>query len=114
HALRQAELHLTAAWHHLGTAAPDVTGLQARCAHQGWQLLGAMQQTQEQRALQLTRLATHLSALSPQRVLERGYAIVAHADGGIVRAGTDVALDEEVSLTFARGGAQARISSTRT
>jgi exodeoxyribonuclease VII large subunit len=114
HALRQADLHLAATWHRLGAAAPDMAGLRARYAHQGWQLLGAMQQAQERRGLLLTRLAAHLTALSPQRVLERGYAIVAHSDGGIVRVGADLALGEEVSLTFARGGAQARISRTRT
>ena len=113
HALRQAELHLSAAWHRLGAVGPDVAGLQARCAYHSWQLLGAMQQAQERRGQLLTRLAAHLSALSPQRVLERGYAIVAHSDGGIVRAGADLALGEEVSLTFARGAAQARITGTR-
>ncbi|HXX10594.1 MAG TPA: exodeoxyribonuclease VII large subunit [Burkholderiales bacterium] len=113
HALRQAELHLSAAWHRLGAVAPDVAGLQARCAHHSWQLLGAMQQAQERRGQLLARLAAHLSALSPQRVLERGYAIVAHSDGAIVRAGADLTLSEEVSLTFARGAAQARITGTR-
>jgi exodeoxyribonuclease VII large subunit len=114
HALRQVDLHLTAAWHRLGAAAPDVAALQTQCAHQGWQLVGAMRQAQERRGLLLTRLAAHLSALSPQRVLERGYAIVAHSDGGIVRSGADLALGEEVTLTFARGGARARIRGTRT
>lgn len=52
------------------------------------------------RAAQLHR---HLRAVSPQHTLERGYAVVRHADGGIVRDRTEVDADELLRVTVARG-----------
>jgi exodeoxyribonuclease VII large subunit len=113
HALDQAGLRLRATRHRLATAAPDMAGLQARQQHLARQLAGAMQQAQARLGSVLARLNAHLNALGPQQVLERGYSIVARLDGDIVRAGADLAPGDEVGLTFARGGAQAVVSSTR-
>jgi exodeoxyribonuclease VII large subunit len=73
----------------------------------------AMQRALEGRASKLGRLEAHLHALSPQLVLERGYSIVARADGHIVRDGAEIRSGEDVSLTFARGGALAKVTITR-
>ena len=59
------------------------------------------------RTAALERSLTHLS---PQAVLERGYAIVTNADGAIVDDARTVQIGEDVALTFARGGADARIT----
>lgn len=59
-----------------------------------------------------TRLAgvhQSLGHLNPGAVLERGYAIVAAADGRIVIDAAEVAPGDAVRLTFARGGAATRI-----
>ena len=48
--------------------------------------------------------------LSPQAVLERGYAIVTNAKGAIVDDSGTVQIGEDVALTFARGNAGARIT----
>ncbi len=64
-------------------------------------------------ALAQQRLAAFergLAHLNPQGVLERGYAIVAAADGRIVQDSRDVAPGDDVALKFARGGAGARIT----
>ncbi len=53
-------------------------------------------------------LGRHLRAVSPQHTLERGYAVVRHADGGIVRDRAEVQVDEELRVTVARGGFAAR------
>jgi exodeoxyribonuclease VII large subunit len=55
-------------------------------------------------------LEQSLAHLSPQAVLERGYAIVTNADGAIVDDAGTVQIGEDVALTFARGGARARIT----
>jgi exodeoxyribonuclease VII large subunit len=60
----------------------------------------------------LAALAQSLAHLNPQRVLERGYAIVATADGVIVQDADRVAVGDDVALTFARGGAAATITRT--
>ncbi|WP_109472138.1 exodeoxyribonuclease VII large subunit [Ornithinimicrobium cavernae] len=48
-------------------------------------------------------LARHLRAVSPQHTLERGYAVVRHSDGTIVRDIDEVAADELLRVTVARG-----------
>lgn len=56
-------------------------------------------------------LAGRLDALSPLKVLSRGYAVVTR--GGVpVRAAQELSPDEEVHLCFAQGGARALIIET--
>jgi exodeoxyribonuclease VII large subunit len=56
----------------------------------------------------IDHLSRHLRAVSPQHTLERGYAVVRHADGGIVRDRAEVQMDEVLRVTVARGGFAAR------
>ncbi len=58
----------------------------------------------------LAALAQNLAHLNPQAVLERGYAIVAAADGRIVQDSAQVGVGDDVALTFARGRAGAKIT----
>jgi exodeoxyribonuclease VII large subunit len=51
-----------------------------------------------------------MEALSPMRVLERGYAVVRRSDGTVVRNATDVSLDESISVTVARGSLNATVT----
>lgn len=51
----------------------------------------------------LDGLARHLRAVSPQHTLERGYAVVRHSDGSIVRDIVEVQADELLRVTVARG-----------
>jgi exodeoxyribonuclease VII large subunit len=53
-------------------------------------------------------LVRHLRAVSPQHTLERGYAVVRHADGGIVRDRAEVEPEELLRITVARGDFAAR------
>lgn len=48
-------------------------------------------------------LGRHLRAVSPQHTLERGYAVVRHSDGGIVRDIHEVEAAELLRVTVARG-----------
>jgi exodeoxyribonuclease VII large subunit len=61
----------------------------------------------------LAGLAQNLAHLNPQAVLERGYAIVGSSDGTIVQDAQQVQEGDAVALTFARGGADARITRRR-
>jgi exodeoxyribonuclease VII large subunit len=67
----------------------------------------------ERRARSLAALAQNLAHLNPTAVLERGYAIVADADGRIVADSAQVDVGDDVTLTFARGGAAAKLTSKR-
>jgi exodeoxyribonuclease VII large subunit len=111
HALGQADLQLTGLRHRL--AAPDVAALEARRRRLTQRLTLATERAVERRGAALARLGAHLNALSPQLVLERGYSIVAREDGHIVRDAAGLAQGDDVTLTFARGWALARVSRTR-
>lgn len=55
-----------------------------------------------------------LEALSPARVLERGYAVVRAADGSVLRDASAAARDEAVTVELAVGGLRARVEETWT
>jgi exodeoxyribonuclease VII large subunit len=64
----------------------------------------------QQRQEGLRALATHLVHLNPEAVLARGYSIVRDQAGVVVRDSRRLALGEAIDLTFAQGGAGARIT----
>lgn len=61
----------------------------------------------------LERLRELSSVLSPQRVLERGYAIARDADGRVVRDAATLDIGGLVKLSFARGEADAEVKAVR-
>lgn len=93
----------------LHTAAQRVPGaLTTRLLGVEQRLGPAAARLRERRAQQLARAEAGLDALSPLRVLDRGYAIV-QTEGGVVRSAGQLAPDQAVTLRFARGGATARV-----
>lgn len=64
-------------------------------------------------ARRLDALTQNLAHLNPEAVLTRGYAYVATASGQIVVDARQLAAGDRVALTFARGGAAARVETTR-
>jgi len=63
--------------------------------------------------MRLRALAQNLAHLSPQAVLTRGYAMVAGPDGALVRDARLLHAADTLEITFAQGGAEARVTSTR-
>ena len=66
----------------------------------------------ERKRAGLEGLAGRLQALSPQRTLARGYAIV-RTDNGIVRFATELATGKRVEVELGEGGFGARVEETR-
>jgi exodeoxyribonuclease VII large subunit len=60
----------------------------------------------------LEGLAGRLQALSPQKTLARGYAIV-RTDNGIVRSSSELAVGKRVEVELAEGGFGGRVEETR-
>ncbi|MDH6180347.1 exodeoxyribonuclease VII large subunit [Microbacteriaceae bacterium SG_E_30_P1] len=60
----------------------------------------------------VTELAGHLRALSPQRTLDRGYAIAQLSDGHILRSAEDVSAGDALTLTLAEGTVDAKVDPT--
>ena len=61
----------------------------------------------------IASLEAGLGHLNPQGVLDRGYSIVTTAAGAVVQDARQLAPGAAVALRFARGGADAEVTSTR-
>lgn len=69
----------------------------------------AMGKVLEQRRHRVNALAQVLDALSPLKVLDRGFSIVRKTDGTLVRDGLTLNSGDEVELEWSRGKARARV-----
>jgi exodeoxyribonuclease VII large subunit len=103
-----------------GARVDELARRMTRCAHASTDRRGTALEALVRRLLRELRsplpgaqrvaaLAQNLAHLSPESVLERGYAIVATPDGTIVSDAAQVAAGDNVALTFARGGADATV-----
>ena len=110
---QQIGLQLETLRHRLGGGVPELTALEGRRRALARRFAAAGVRGLELRASALARLGAQLGALSPQLVLERGYSIVATAEGKVVRDARQVGAGDRVTLTFSRGVALARVERTR-
>ncbi|GAP21623.1 exodeoxyribonuclease VII large subunit [Leptolinea tardivitalis] len=62
---------------------------------------------------QLENRVGRLTALNPQGILQRGYALVRREDGIIVRSADQISSGDHITTTFSRGSAISRVESTR-
>jgi len=94
----------------LSAAAPDIARYGNETAQLARRLRDAGRRRAEIAAGLVGRLEANLKHLNPQSVLERGYSITETAGGVIVRDAAQVAISDDVTMTFARGRAGARIT----
>jgi len=74
----------------------------------------SLERVEQQAEHRLVRFEERLNALSPVRVLARGYAIIRDAQtGGVVRNSSVLARGDLVDLQFHQGGAAARIEKVK-
>ncbi len=97
----------------LSAARPDLAAFLENITATATHLREAARRRLDATAAALARADAHLRHLSPQQVLERGYSITTGANGKIVRDVARLAVKEEVSITFARGTAQAEVKSKK-
>ncbi|MDP1673001.1 MAG: exodeoxyribonuclease VII large subunit [Burkholderiales bacterium] len=93
----------------LRAAAPDLSLLMQHQHELARRLRGMTRERMATAAERVAGIRAHLLHLNPQRVLERGYSITETADGQIVRDGTQLATDQELQLTLAKGWAAVRV-----
>jgi exodeoxyribonuclease VII large subunit len=72
-------------------------------------LHGAAKATVLNRRVEVDRSASKLQALSPVRVLERGYALVYGPDGRLLRASNEVQENEEITARLHQGSVRAKV-----
>jgi exodeoxyribonuclease VII large subunit len=61
------------------------------------------------RRVEVDRAGSKLEALSPVRVLERGYALVYGPDGQLLRASSEVQQDEQITARLHQGSIRAKV-----
>jgi exodeoxyribonuclease VII large subunit len=93
----------------LRAAAPDLSLLMQQQQELARRLRGTARERTAMSAERLAGIRAHLLHLNPQRVLERGYSITETVDGQIVRDGAQLAAEEELRLTLAKGWAAVRV-----
>ncbi len=67
----------------------------------------------EARRLRLAGYDDRLRALSPRRVMERGYCLVRGRDGTLLRSAEALAVGDAIQVEFARGEVDARVEAVR-
>jgi exodeoxyribonuclease VII large subunit len=90
-----------------------LSGLRARTGVTRERLVAAMVRVAHDRRVRLDRHQDHLRALSPRRVLERGYCLARMPDGSLIRGAEVLTAGDRVALEFARGEADAVIEAVR-
>ncbi|MEO9453182.1 exodeoxyribonuclease VII large subunit [Chromobacterium phragmitis] len=108
-AFEQGRWRLQLASTRLARHQPDLAGQRQSLQQRQAALLRARDRLLERRAQRLAQLASTLTALNPEAVLARGYAIVQKQDGRAVKNPAELADHEKVTLTLAEGRAEARI-----
>jgi exodeoxyribonuclease VII large subunit len=91
-----------------GLAGRTRLGLE-RVERTGDRLQGAITALLERRRYQVARLAAQLDALSPLRVLERGYAVPTGPDGRVLKRRAEFAPGTPFTLRVADGRVDARV-----
>ncbi len=108
--LRQDGRQLANASARLGRLRP-VPAQAARTLQQlALRLARASEHMQTSRSMSLLRLETALSAMNPEAVLARGYAIVQNAQGKAIKSPAELSNREHVVLQLAEGKVNAEIS----
>jgi len=92
---------------------PALVPLETRVAGLAQRMRAAVFHGSAQRTARLESLVQNLAHLDPRAVLQRGYAIVRDGEGRIVRRSAGLARGDPLDLTFAEGGANARVEQTR-
>jgi len=88
---------------------PPLEALAVRAAGLGARVAAASERQLAARAAGIDALTRSLTHLDPRAVLERGYSIVRDEAGRIVRRSREVASGDRLDITFAEGGASARV-----
>ena len=97
-------------FHRLERTRPDARELRSKLENLEGRGRSAMAERHARESAHIRELARALHAVSPNRTLERGYAII-YREGGIVRDAGDVAVGESITARLARGRLDATVTS---
>jgi len=99
--------------HRAQSRLPNTDKLLATSLQLAARLRAATHATLERAGSTCARRIANLSHLDPAAVLERGYSVVRDGSGRIVLRGGSLAAGDLLDITFAEGGAHARVERSR-
>lgn len=108
--LRQDSRQLENASARLGRLRPAPEQAARTLQQLALRLARASEHMHTSRSMTLLRLETALSAMNPEAVLARGYAIVQNAQGKAIKSPSELRDGEQVSLQLAEGQVSAQIT----
>ena len=76
-------------------------------------LLAAQERIVHEHKHSFVRLTAALDAMSPLKVLSRGYAVVSDRSGKVIRRSADVEIDEQIQVCLSEGGLVCRVEERR-
>jgi exodeoxyribonuclease VII large subunit len=86
-----------------------ITIRRTNLAHLSQRLTAAQERITSRKRMQFSAYTAKLDALSPLKVLSRGYAITQKADGTVVRSTTDAKVGDSLMITLGDGKISARV-----
>ena len=107
----ESRSRVAALFHRLERTRPDLRALRTTVENLDRRGRSAVAEGHARAAARVRELARALHAVSPDRTLERGYAIV-YREGGIVRDAGEVAAGDAITAQLARGRLGATVTST--
>jgi len=111
--LAQARYQMQRLADRLASQAPDVSAERTRLANFQHRATLALGTQLSQRRDALAAWSSQLALLNPQRTLERGYAIVTDAEGGIVRSPAQLKAQRKITVRVAEGRAELELAAVQ-
>ena len=105
HRLDTLRWQLQHAQQRFGAGTTTWATLNERLTRSGKRMSQALRQSLALSNSHLQRVTDNLHHLNPARVMERGYSVVRNDAGAIVKSSAQIAVGDELGLTFANGQA---------
>ena len=108
---REERRRLERAQRRLDTSHPrtQIAADRARLQNLNTRLANAQRGQLDRTRARWRRVGAQLDALSPLRVLERGYAVAQDSRGRAVRSAASLEVGDELSLRFSKGRAEVEV-----
>ena len=111
--IQRERLRLKALAVRLSSRQPDIQTMGYQLESRTGRLVSAMRNALSGRQQKVASLSAQLELLNPQRILDRGYAIMQDEHGRVVRSPADIPVKRPVSVRLADGCADIVVDSVQ-
>lgn len=111
--IQRERLQLKALTIRLASQHPDIRTMEYQLESRAERLVSAMRNVLSGRQQKVSSLSAQLELLNPQRILDRGYAIIQDEHGQIVRSPAEIPIKRPMSVRLAGGSADIVVDSVQ-